>query len=77
MQALPAFVFIKQRGVPLMAQWKQIQLRTMRFWVRSLTSLSWLRIRHCLELWCRSQMQLGSGVAMAVAVAVAGNSSFD
>ena len=32
-------------------------------------SLSGLRIRHCRELWCRSQSRLGSGVAVAVAVA--------
>ena len=25
-----------------------------------------LRIQHCHELWCRLQMGLGSGVAMAV-----------
>ena len=29
----------------------------------------WLRIQHCCKLCQRSQMQLGSGVAMAVAVA--------
>ena len=28
---------------------------------------SGLRIRRCRELWCRLQMQLGSGVAVAVA----------
>ena len=27
----------------------------------------WLRIRRCHELWCRFQLQLGSGVAVAVA----------
>ena len=26
----------------------------------------WLRIWHCLELWYRSQMQVGSGMAVAV-----------
>ena len=26
----------------------------------------WLRIRHCHELWCGSQTQLGSDVAVAV-----------
>ena len=31
----------------------------------------WLRIRHCHVLWCRSQMQLGSQVAITVAVAAA------
>ena len=39
----------------------------MRMQVWSLASLSGSRIWHCSELWCRSQMQLGSGVAMAVA----------
>ena len=38
----------------------------MRTPVQSLASLSGLRIRHCCELWCRSQMNLGSGVAVAV-----------
>jgi len=28
--------------------------------------LSGLRIQHCRELWCRSQMQLGSLIAVAV-----------
>ena len=31
--------------------------------------LSGLRIRHCHELWCRSQKWLRSGVAVAVTVA--------
>ena len=45
-------------GVPVMAQCKLI-------WRRSLALLSGLRIRCCLELWCRSQMQLGpSDVAL-------------
>ena len=52
-----------------MAQGKRIQLGTMRLQVRSLASLSGLRIQHCRELWCWSQMQLGSGVAEAVAQA--------
>ena len=39
-----------------MVQRKQIPLGTMRLWVQSLASLSGLRIRHCRELWCRSQM---------------------
>ena len=33
--------------------------------VRSLTSISGLRIWGCRELWCRLQMRLGSGVAVA------------
>ena len=42
-----------------MAQRKRIRLGTMRLRVRSLTSLSGLRIRRCRELWCRPQMWLG------------------
>ena len=41
--------------------------RNHRLPVRSLASLSGLRIRHCRELWCRSQTHLGSDVAVAVA----------
>ena len=37
--------------------------------VRSLALLSGLRIWHCPELWCRSQMKLECGVAVVVAVA--------
>ena len=53
-------------GVPIVAQQKRIQLGTMRLWVRSLALPSGLRIWHCHELWCRSQTQLRSGVAVAV-----------
>ena len=53
-------------GVPTVVQWKRIQLGTTRLWVRSLASLSGLSIWCCRELWCRSQMQLGSGIAVAV-----------
>jgi len=37
----------------------------MRIQVRSLASISGLKIWCCHELWCRSQMRLGSGVAVA------------
>ena len=47
----------------------QTRLVSMRTWVRSLASLSELRIQCCHELWCRSQMRLRSGVVVAVAVA--------
>ena len=50
-----------------MAQRKRMQLETMRFQVQSLALLSGLRIQHCPELWCRSQMWLRSQVAVAVA----------
>ena len=45
-----------------MAERKRIQLGTMRLRVRSLASLGGLRILRCHELWCRSKMQLRSGV---------------
>ena len=38
----------------------------MRIWVSSLALFSGLRSRHCRELWCRSQAQLGSCIAVAV-----------
>ena len=42
------------------------RLVSMRMQVRSLSSLSALRIWYCRELWCRSQTRLRSGVAVAV-----------
>ena len=53
-------------GGPVAAQRKQIRPGTMRLWLRSLTSLSGLRIQRCCELCCRSEMQLRSGIAVAV-----------
>ena len=41
-----------------MAQQKRNQQGTMKLWVQSLASLSGLRIWHCHELWCGSQMWL-------------------
>ena len=49
-----------------MPQRKRTRLGTMRLRVRFLASLSGLGIQHCHELWCRSQTQLGSGVAVTV-----------
>jgi len=57
---------LSQTGVPVAVQWKRIRLGTTRLQVRSLASLSGLRIRHCYELWCRLQTRLGSGVAVAM-----------
>ena len=54
-------------GVPIVVQQKQILLGTMRLWVQSLASRSRSRIRHCHELWHRSQTWLGSGFAVAMA----------
>ena len=41
-------------------------LVSMRIWIRSLVLLIGLRLWHCRELWCKLQMQLRSGVAVAV-----------
>ena len=54
------------RGVPVLAQQKQIQLGIMKLWVQSLALLSGLRIWCCHELWCKSQTWLGSHIAVAV-----------
>ena len=51
-------------GVPIVAQWKWISLVSMERQVRSLPSLSGLKIQHCYELWCRSQTRLGSVMAV-------------
>ena len=40
---------------PIVAQQRRIQLGTMKLRVRSLASLSGLGIRHCHELWGKSQ----------------------
>ena len=44
-------------------------LVSVRMWVQSLALLGGLRIRLCLKRWCRSQMHLGSGIAVAMAEA--------
>ena len=58
--------FERYSRVPIVVQWKWIWLGTMRLWLQSLALLSGLRILHCRELWCRSQMWFGFLVAMAV-----------
>ena len=64
------FIYLKKfYGVPTVDQQKHVPLVTMRIRVQYLASLSGLRIQHCYELWCRSQMLLGSGVDVAVAQA--------
>ena len=52
-------------GVPVMAQ-QLTNLISLRMRVRSLASLSGLRIQCCCELWCRLQMQLGCHAAVAL-----------
>ena len=61
-------------GVPVVAQWLTNPTSIHETRVQSLSKL---RIWHCHELWCRSQMQLGYCIAMAVAVAVVGGYSSD
>ena len=55
-------------GVPFMTHRLTNLTRSVRMRVQFLASLSGLRIQHCCELWYiyRSQMLLGSGIAMAV-----------
>ena len=64
----------KRRGVPIVAQRKHISPVSMRMRVRSPALLSGLRIQCCHELWCRSQMWLGSHIAVAVVQASSYNS---
>ena len=45
----------------------------MRMRVRSLTSISGLRIQPCCELWCKPQMWLRSSVAVAMARSYSSN----
>ena len=54
-------------GVPIVAQWLMNPTRNHEVGVRSLASLSMLRIQRFCELWCKSQMQLGYHVAVALA----------
>ena len=56
-----------KNGVPIVAQLvKNTDIVSVSMQVRSLASLRGLRIQRCLKLQCRSQMQLRSGVAVAV-----------
>ena len=66
----PPSIYLKNKnkkdlGVPFLAQ-QLTNLRSMGMQVRSLASLSGLRIRHCPELWCRLQTWLRSRVTVAV-----------
>ena len=61
--------FSKLRVLPEVPSWLsgyRTQLISMRTRVRSLASLSLLRLRHCHELWCGSWRRLRSPVAVAV-----------
>ena len=65
----------KNKKVPVIVQQKGSQLGTMRFWAQFLASLSVLKIQHCHELWCRSQMRLRSHIAVAVVMAYSRSSN--
>ena len=49
-----------------MAHWLTSPTRNHEVAGSSLALLSGLRIQRCCELWCRLQMRLRSGVAVAV-----------
>ena len=53
------------RGIAIVDLQKRIWVVFMRMQVQSLALLSVLRIWHCYELWCRLQMWLRSGIAVA------------
>jgi len=55
-----------QAGVPVVAQWLTNLTRNHEVGCSISGLPSGLRIRHCHELWCRSQMRLGSSIAMAL-----------
>ena len=56
MLLLSTFYKKRKLGVPVVAQWKRIQLGTTTLRVPSLASLSGLRIQCHRELWCGSQL---------------------
>ena len=56
-----------------MAQWLTNPSRKHEV-AGSVPGLTGLRIRRCRELWCRSQAQLGSGIAVVMVLASIYNS---
>ena len=62
-----SIIKVSVHGVPVVVQWLTNPLGTMRLRVRSQPLLSGVTIQRCRELWCRSQTQLGSRVAVALA----------
>ena len=56
-----------QLGVPIVVQWLTNLTGNHEVAVPSLPLLSELTIWRCCKLWCRSQTQLGSLIAVALA----------
>ena len=56
----------KKSGVPTVAQQVKNPTSTHEDAGSIPSPLSGLRIWYCCELWCRSQMQLESGIPMAM-----------
>ena len=55
-----------EEGVPIVAQWLMNPSRNHEV-VGSIPGLlTGLRIQHCHELWCSSQTQVGSHIAVAL-----------
>ena len=60
-------VIIPTQEFPVVVQQKRTQPASLRTQAGSPAPLSGSRTRHRHELWCRPQVQLGYGAAMAVA----------
>ena len=57
---------IQLPGVPALAQWV-MKVISIHEDADLIPGLRELRTQHCHELWCRSQMWLGSGIVVTVA----------
>ena len=57
-----------ESGVPIVAQQLKDPMVSGRTQVQPLASLRGLRIWRCCQLWHRSQLRFGSGIAVAVTV---------